>query len=128
VAGSSDRPVAAGSPLRGIQAMVQRLSASGTVHAAAERSTAADALAAYTVGAARAARAELHRGTLAPRMAADLVLLADDPVTLPADQVADIAVLATIAGGHVSHDGAGLLTNSGLPALETAERAEAARA
>jgi predicted amidohydrolase YtcJ len=56
---------------------------SGVVHAPAERTTAADALAAYTTGAARAARAEQHRGSLAPRMAADLVLLADDPVTMP---------------------------------------------
>jgi predicted amidohydrolase YtcJ len=38
---------------------------------------------AYTTGAARAARAEQHSGSLAPRMAADLVLLADDPVTMP---------------------------------------------
>jgi predicted amidohydrolase YtcJ len=137
VAGSSDRPVAPGSPLRGIQAMVQRLSASGSVHAPAERSSAADALAAYTVGAARAARAELHRGTLAPRMAADLVLLADDPVTVPAERITGIEVLATIAGGRISHDKAGLLTNSGLPTLPTlptlatlamAERAKAAHA
>jgi predicted amidohydrolase YtcJ len=60
---------------------------SGVVRAPAERTTAADALAAaYTTGAARAARAaraEQHRGSLAPRMAADLVLLADDPVTMP---------------------------------------------
>jgi predicted amidohydrolase YtcJ len=125
VAGSSDRPVAPGSPLRGIQAMVQRQSASGTVHQPAERSTAADALAAYTVGAARAARAEHHRGCLAPRMAADLVLLADDPVTTPADRIADIEVLATIAGGRVSHDGAGLLANSGLPTWEMAEAGHA---
>jgi predicted amidohydrolase YtcJ len=118
VAASSDRPVAPGSPLRGMQAMVQRVSASGTVHGPAERVTAAAALAAYTRGAARAARAEEHRGVLAPRMAADLVLLAEDPVTVAADHVASIAVLATVVDGQVSHDMAGLLAAAGLPELK----------
>jgi hypothetical protein len=58
-------------------------------------------------------------------MAADLVLLADDPVTTPADRIADIGVLATIAGGRVSHDGAGLLANSGLPTWGMAEAGHA---
>jgi predicted amidohydrolase YtcJ len=109
VAGSSDRPVAPGSPLRGMQAMVQRLSASGTVHGPAERVSPAEALAAYTIAAARAARAEQHRGSIAPRQAADLVLLADDPLTVPDEKIGAIEVLGTIAGGRVSHDPAGLL-------------------
>jgi predicted amidohydrolase YtcJ len=113
VAGSSDRPVAPGSPLRGMQAMVQRVSGSGTVHGPAERASAADALAAYTIGAARAARAERHRGSLAPRMAADFVLLGDDPVTVPADSIGSVEVLGTVVGGRVSHD-RGLLAGSGL--------------
>lgn len=117
IAASSDRPVVPGSPLRGMQAMVQRISASGTVHGPGERVSAAAALAAYTSGAARAARAEEHRGTLAPRMAADLVLLADDPVTAPAGRIGGIAVLATVVDGQVSHDLAGLLAAAGLPEL-----------
>lgn len=109
VAGSSDRPVAPGSPLRGMQSMVQRATAAGVVHGPQERVSAADALAAYTAGAARAARAERHRGTLAPRQAADLVLLGDDPVTVPVEKIGSIEVLTTIAGGQASFDGAGLL-------------------
>ena len=57
VAGSSDRPVAPGSPLRGMQAMVQRTV--GERHRARARRSAsapAQALAAYTIGAARAAQ------------------------------------------------------------------------
>lgn len=117
VAASSDRPVADGSPLRGMQAMVQRATAGGTVHGPQERVTATAALAAYTSGAARAARAEEHRGTLAPRMAADLVLVAEDPLTVPADRIGGIAVLATVVDGQVSHDMAGLLAAAGLPGL-----------
>ena len=114
VAGSSDRPVAPGSPLRGMQAMVLRVSESGTVHGPLERTSAADALAAYTVGSARAARAEQHRGRLAPRMAADFVLLADDPVTARPEKISEVEVLATVVGGRVSHDQAGVLAEAGL--------------
>lgn len=113
VAGSSDRPVAPGSPLRGMQSMVQRLSASGTVHGPDERVSPAEALAAYTVGAARAARAEEHRGVLTARQAADLVLLGDDPVTVPEEKIGSIEVLGTIVGGHASYDATGLLASAG---------------
>jgi predicted amidohydrolase YtcJ len=117
VAGSSDRPVAPGSPLRGMQSMVQRLSGSGTVHGPQERVSPAQALAAYTTGAARAARAERHRGTLVPRQAADLAVLGDDPVTVPDERIGSIEVLATIVGGQASFDQAGLL--AGLPLAGT---------
>jgi predicted amidohydrolase YtcJ len=110
VAASSDRPVAPGSPLLGIQAMVLRqASGSGTVHGPQERVSPAEALAAFTVGPAWAARSEHHRGRLAPRQAADLVLLADDPVTAPDEKIGSIEVLGTIAGGLASYDAAGLL-------------------
>lgn len=41
--------------------------------------------------------------TLARGMLADLVLLSDDILSMPADKVASVAVLATIAGGQVVH-------------------------
>ncbi len=113
VAGSSDRPVAPGSPLRGIQSMVQRRSATGMVHGPQEVVSPADALAAYTSAAARAARAESYLGALVPRYAADLALLADDPVTVPDDQIGSIEVLGTVTGGQASFDRTGLL--AGLP-------------
>jgi predicted amidohydrolase YtcJ len=113
VAGSSDRPVAPGSPLLGIQSMVQRLAKSGTVHGPQERLSPAEALAAFTIAPARAARVEQHRGTLVPRKAADLVLLADDPVTAPDERIGAIEVLGTIVGGLASYDPAGLLAGLG---------------
>jgi predicted amidohydrolase YtcJ len=125
VAGSSDRPVAPGAPLRGMQAMVQRLSASGKVHGPDERVTAEQALAAYTSGAAYAARAEQHRGILSPRLAADLVLLDDDPAAVAPDAIAAVGVLATIVGGRVSYDVGGLLASVGLPEARAGESAHA---
>ena len=120
VAGSSDRPVAPGSPLRGMQAMVQRQSAAGVVHGPQERVAPAQALAAYTAGAARAARAEHHRGRIARYQAADLVLLGDDPLAVPEEKIGAIDVLGTIVGGTASYDQAGLLTE--VPPM-TASRA-----
>jgi predicted amidohydrolase YtcJ len=120
VAGSSDRPVAPGAPLLGLQAMVTRQSADGTVRGPGERVSADAALAAYTLGAARAARVERHRGMIVAGRAADLVLLADDPVAVAPGAIAAIDVLGTIAGGGVSYDGAGLL--AGLPPAADAAR------
>ncbi len=122
IAGSSDRPVAPGSPLRGIQAMVQRVSASGTIHGPDERVSAAQALAAYTVGAARAGRAERHRGSIARYQAADLVLLGEDPLTVPHEKIGTIDVLGTIVAGAVSYDQGGLLTH--VPRCEPCEAGE----
>lgn len=108
VAGSSDRPVTRSSPLQGIQAMVQRLTESGSPFTLSERVPAEVALGAFTQGAAYAAGAETFRGTLAPRFDADLVFLDDDPVQVDASKIGHINVLATMVGGHVVHDPAGL--------------------
>jgi predicted amidohydrolase YtcJ len=104
VAASSDRPVIPGAPLRGLQAMVQRLQASGIVHSPDERVDAATALGAYTRAGACASGTEHVRGSIAPRKAADLVLLDDDPVTVAPDAIASINVLATMAGGLLTYD------------------------
>jgi len=104
VVGSSDRPVAAGPPLRGIQQMVQRRTAAGRVFGPDESLTAAEALACYTVGGARAAHTEAELGMLAGRQLADLVVLDDDPTAVPSDRIADIRVVATMIGGRPVHD------------------------
>ena len=109
LAGSSDRPVSAGSPLRGIQAMVARTTADGAVFGADERLSAHEALASYTAGGARAAHGEDHWGTLAPRRLADLVVLGDDPTSVAVDRIGSIQVLATVVGGRAAHDPGALL-------------------
>jgi hypothetical protein len=104
VVGSSDRPVAAGPPLRGIQQMVERRTAAGEAFGPDESLTAAEALACYTVGGARAAHAEEELGMLAGRRLADLVVLDDDPTAVPSGRIADIRVVATMIGGRPVHD------------------------
>lgn len=106
VPGSSDRPVAAGAPLLGMQAMVQRLSANGVVIGPDERVDALTALRAYTVDTAWIAGEEQHLGSLTPGKLADLVLLGDDITTVPADRIGGIDVLATFVGGRAVHGAA----------------------
>jgi predicted amidohydrolase YtcJ len=104
VVGSSDRPVAAGSPLRGIQQMVERKTAAGQILGPDECLTVTEALASYTAGGAHAAHAEAAWGALAPRRLADLVVLEDDPTAVDSDRIGDIGVVATVIGGRPVHD------------------------
>lgn len=104
VAGSSDRPVALGAPLLGMQSMVERLTASGRLYGANERVSAEVALASYTRGGAYASHNEHRRGRLSTRLEADLVVLGDDPTRVDPSTIAGIEVLATLVGGDASHD------------------------
>lgn len=108
VAGSSDRPVAGGAPLRGLQAMVERRTASGQCYGPDERVDAGTALAAFTFAGARAAHSEHLRGMVAARMQADLTVLAEDPTEVDPRRISDIPVLATLVAGQVVHDPEGL--------------------
>lgn len=104
VPGSSDRPVVVdGSPLQGMQAMVQRIGQSGRAISPAEAVTAEQALCAYTVDAAWVSHAEKRRGLIGPGLDADLVVLDDDPTTVRAEEIGDINVVATFVAGSCIH-------------------------
>ena len=55
----------------------------------------------YTYNAAYASFEEKEKGTISDGKLADLVLLSDDPVTVPPEQLKDIKVAMTIIGGEV---------------------------
>jgi predicted amidohydrolase YtcJ len=114
VPGSSDRPVATGAPLVGMQSMVERRSAGGAVIGPDERVDAATALRAYTLDAAWVAGEERERGSLTPGKLADFVLLEHDITTVPADRIGATTVVATFVGGRCTY-GAGAV---GLPGQE----------
>jgi predicted amidohydrolase YtcJ len=103
--GSSDRPVTAGAPLRAIQFMVCRASASGLVVGPDEGISVEEALRAYTIDAAYACHRDAELGSITPGKLADLTVLSDDPRRVPPDRIADIEVLATILDGEVAHPG-----------------------
>ncbi|WP_092625282.1 amidohydrolase [Jiangella sp. DSM 45060] len=103
VAGSSDRPVADGAPLRAIQFMVERTSSGGAPVGPDEAVTVDEALAAYTTGSAYACRVDDVAGSLAAGKQADLVVLGADPRAVEPSAIADVPVVATVLGGEVVH-------------------------
>lgn len=103
VPGSSDRPVAEGAPLAGMQSMVERLSSSGVRIGDGERVDALTALRAYTIDSAWVAGEERDRGSLTPGKRADFVLLDQDITAVPSGEIASTRVLATVAGGDLTH-------------------------
>ena len=105
VAFGSDRPVVGGRPLDGIAAAVRHAGPSGTRLSDDEAISAAEALHAWTAGAAYAMCDEADAGRLSVGLRADMTLLSADP-TIPATpgrRGSAPRVLATIVGGRVVH-------------------------
>jgi hypothetical protein len=107
VAGGSDSDPEPMGPLIGVQQLVS--------HPEAERRlTPYEALQLYTVNGAYAAFEETDKGSLAVGKVADLVALADDPLTARPTALASIPVDLTMVAGRVAHealraDSAGLM-------------------
>ena len=100
--GSSDRPVADGSPLRAVQFMAERASASGQLIGPDEAVTVDQALHAYTVAGARACHWEDRLGSLTPGKPASLAVLASDPRRVHIWRFGDIVVVETFVAGRPS--------------------------
>ncbi len=105
IAGSSDRPVADGAPLRGVQFMVTRRSSSGALIGGGEALSVSEAIHAYTMGAARACRMDDRIGSISLGKYADLVVLDADPWAVPAQELAQIPVVSTVVAGERVHGG-----------------------
>lgn len=96
---SSDYPAGTLSPLVGIQAAVTRRVNTGKVVHADEAITVEEAVAAYTRDAAAALGVAGRAGVLTPGAAADLVVLAGDPLTTDPERIGAIQVLGTWSAG-----------------------------
>ena len=107
VPGSSDAPVAEGSPILGMHDLVNRVTAGGVEFSPAERVTPEQALTMYTVSSAYASGEEQDKGRLAEGLLADFVLLSDDLLQVAPERVDRVRVGATVVGGEpVFDDGA----------------------
>ena len=100
---SSDRPVAPGAPLGGIQAFVERLSEDGLPYGPDERITVAEAIRAATEGSSRVTGQQARNGRLVPGQLADMVFLEEHPADVPVHDIHSIPVLATMVGGVFTH-------------------------
>ena len=104
LAGGSDWPVSALDPLLGIHAAVNRNTANEQFPngwSPEQKLSLAQAIEAFTVGAAYAEFAEAEKGTLSAGKFADLVVLSANPFKVNPAEIKDIAILMTIAGGQV---------------------------
>ncbi len=88
-------------PMVGLYAAVTRRGASGTVYGAQEKIGMREAIQAYTQNGAYFTFEEKYKGTLAPGMLADLVVMSEDLLTVDPARVLDAMPEMTILGGRV---------------------------
>jgi predicted amidohydrolase YtcJ len=102
LAGSSDYPVTRYEPLPAIGDAVTRRTLSGATLLDEEAITVEEALAMYTLEAARALGVERETGSLAEGKRADLVVLDADPREVAPDRLGEVRVLRTYVGGELA--------------------------
>src|SRR5947207_401278 len=104
VANGSDAPIEELDPLAGIRAGVLRTLDDRPAWHPKQAVTVEEALHATIVAPAWLAGDERRRGRLVPGYLADLVVLDRDPVTIPADELPEVRVVATMLGGRWVHN------------------------
>ncbi|MFG2099814.1 amidohydrolase [Micromonospora echinaurantiaca] len=100
----SDAPVEHPNPFPALYAAVTRTRPDGTPAGGwqpEQRLSMAEALAAHTLGAARAAGEEERKGVLAPGMLADFIAVDTDPLRESPEAVLRTRVLTTVVGGEI---------------------------
>jgi predicted amidohydrolase YtcJ len=103
----SDFPVESVDPRRGLYAAVTRQDAHGHPDGgwrAEERLSASEALRGFTADAAWAAHDEASVGRLAPGLRADFVILDEDPLAIPGEQLDDLHVRSTWVDGKAVYE------------------------
>jgi hypothetical protein len=105
IAFGTDFPVEFINPFRGIYSAVTRKNEAGTQEFyPKEKLTIDQAIAAYTTGSAYAQFAEKEKGTLAPGMLADFVVLDRDITKIPPADILKTKVLRTVVGGKTVYE------------------------
>jgi predicted amidohydrolase YtcJ len=100
---SSDCPVSAFEPLKGIQAAVEEKTGSGADYVPAEAITVQEAIRLYTIEGAYATFDEHQKGMIATGFLADFAILGHDPADGPVAEIARTPVLGTVIGGEFVH-------------------------
>ncbi len=99
--GNSDLPVTGGNPWTGIYAAVTRKTVSGQVLDTTQNISVEDALKAYTNDAAYSSCEEKTIGVIKPFAKADLIVIAEDPFKVDAEQLKEIEVEQTYMDGNL---------------------------
>ncbi len=104
LANGSDAPIEELDPWAGVCAGVLRTIDDRAAWHPEQRVTLAQAVQATTVNPAWLARDEHRRGKLLPGFLADLVVLDRDPFELASEELPRVQVVATMLGGHWTHN------------------------
>ena len=100
--GNHDAPV---DPLRNIEIAVTRRDDRATEpFAAHQHLSVEEAISAYTINPAKAARAERRMGSITHGKVADLTVISHDLFTIPASEIRDAQVEMTVFAGSIVHD------------------------
>jgi predicted amidohydrolase YtcJ len=101
LAGSSDSSITDFNPWVGMNAAVNRVTATGRdLGRAAEGITPEEALRSYTLGGAFVTGREDRQGSIAPGKLADLVVLDRDPLAIPPENLDQVKPTATMLSGE----------------------------
>ncbi len=101
VTNGTDVPVEDVDPMVSFHAAVSRRLNDGSVFFGEQCMSREEALYSYTMAAAYAAFEEDSKGSITPGKLADIVVLSDDIMTIPAEQIPNVRVVSTIVGGQV---------------------------
>lgn len=101
VTNGTDAPVEDVSPIASYYASVSRRSKDGSVFFPKQRMSRWKALKSYTINCAYSAFEEHIKGSLTPGKLADIVVLSNDILTCPQEQIPDTTVDYTIVGGTI---------------------------
>ena len=96
VAGGSDSPVAPMAPLTAIHDCVNHPNPK-------HRISVYEALRMFTIDAARIGFEDKTKGSLEKGKLADMVVLSDNPYTVPAEKIRDIQIETTLVGGEIHY-------------------------
>lgn len=112
----TDYPVEPIRPFRGVYSAVTRKNEAGTQEFfPKEKLTIDQAIAAYTTGSAYAQFAEKEKGTLAPGMLADFVVLDRDITKVPPAEILKTKVLRTVVGGKTVYEASSVAADVATP-------------
>ena len=103
VTNGSDVPVEDIDPIASYYASVTRIMANGTAFYPEQRMTREEALRSYTINNAYAAFEEHLKGSLEPGKLADITILSQDILEVPANKILATRVDLTIVGGEIRY-------------------------
>ncbi|HCQ98779.1 MAG TPA: amidohydrolase [Acidobacteria bacterium] len=98
--GASDYPPGPFEPLMAMQSMVTRKDVNGQTWGGNQRVTVDEALRIATINGARASREETTKGSITVGKFADFVILERDPHVVQPDELKQIPIVRTVAGGR----------------------------